>query len=191
MRIYGNMLQVYTSAIYINRANDMWNRMKELSREIGVELLRDDYFAMIQMYCRSKRMERAFDFYDLYRVKGYKPTLKLYRQLIFGCNAFGMVQSGMRLLREMREREDIYFDGKMDFVIKFRSGLSHVPHLMKEIDKLSGEAYIYTPPWKRHPSGRRITGKLRSPSKEEWEVVNREIEHIPVSHKGVRTDAVY
>eukprot|EP01126_Amoeba_proteus_P005747 TRINITY_DN1196_c0_g1_i11.p1 TRINITY_DN1196_c0_g1~~TRINITY_DN1196_c0_g1_i11.p1 ORF type:complete len:144 (-),score=27.83 TRINITY_DN1196_c0_g1_i11:57-488(-) len=103
---------------------------------------------MIKSFCRTKRMERAFDFLSEKKLKGFPVNLKDYANLVFGCARTDFVMSGLRLMREIK-LSGLPLKPYYHFVIQFRRNLTQSPHIVREIDELTGKAREYLPGWKR------------------------------------------
>lgn len=166
--VMNSVLKVYAVGLRINRAL-MW---REKYAEYGIQPNFQTYDTLIMMFSRSNRMERAFDMFNLLKADGFKPSLKTYANLIFGCGRKFYVTSGLRLLRELKE-QGLPLEPHFHFVINFRRNCVKTPHVIKEIDELTGKAYQFVPFWKK-PGGRKPRNLKREVTKKEAKKYERE-----------------
>lgn len=165
--VMNSVLSLYAEGLRLNRTLEWLEKYKEY----GFEPNFITYNILIKMHTRSKNMERAFDLFNLMKLKGFVPTRRTYGNLIFGCARTFFVTSGMRLLREMKENGYV-LEPHYDFVLNFRRNLVKSPHLIREIDELTGKAYRYVPGWKK-AGGRKPRSLRRVVTKEEEKVIRR------------------
>jgi hypothetical protein len=73
----------------------------------------------------------------------------------------------MKFLREMKEK-GYKLHWSHEFVLNFRRNCTKFPHIVREIDELTGKAEHFIPPWRR-PGGRRAINIRREITEEEKE----------------------
>lgn len=162
------MLDVYCEAGRINRALTF----KDSYSQMGLVPNTDTFASLIKMFSRARRLERAFDLFNQMKVLGMKPSLKTYSDIITACARSDFVMSGMRLLREMKEK-GYPLAHHHYFVLNFRRNLTSSPHLVREIDDLTGKALHFVPGWKK-PGGRHQRPDNRPVSKKERKAIAKE-----------------
>ena len=120
---------------------------------------------ILALLSRARRVERALDELQLLRVDGYVADVQCYSLVIAACARTHYATTGMRLLREMHA-QGLPLQPHHYYVLQFRRNLVKSPHLVREIDALTGKARQYVPGWKR-PGGRKYKARMREPSKAE------------------------
>jgi len=166
--VLNSMMKVYTEALRLNRANIM----REKFAEYGLKPNIVTYKSMVKMYCRAQRLERAFDLFNIMKLENSKPDLQTYAYLIQGCTKTYFVSSGMRLLREMKEKQ-ISLKPYYHFVLNFRRRLTKNPHLVREIDEMTGKVLYYRPHFLK-PGVRKVRAKMRQISTTEQKMLDME-----------------
>ncbi len=144
------VLRLFTEAERVNRA---WTwREKYDALQVAPTLA--TYKALLKLLCRTRRVERALELFAQMQLppSAFVPDVQSYAHLLDGCSRAHYVSTGMRLLREMKQR-GLPLQPHFLFVQNFRRHLSKSPHLIQEIDALTGKARQFTPGWKR-PGGR-------------------------------------
>lgn len=134
---------------------------------------------MLGLLSRCRRIERALDELQLLRVDGYVPDVQCYSFVISACARSRYVSTGMRLLREMHSL-GLPLQPHHYYVLQFRRILVKTPHLIREIDSLTGKARQYVPGWKR-PGGRKYKARMREISKTEAKRLAAEPAWLPVA----------
>jgi len=165
--IMNRMLYLYATGLRINRTLAFLEKFNEF----GVLPTAKTYEIMIQMYTRCNKMERAFDTFNLMKAEGYSPKLRVYALLIFGCARKFYITSGLRLIREVKEM-GLPLEPHFHFIINFRRNCVKAPHLIKEIDQLTGKAWQYVPHWGK-VGGRRDRRLRRKVTKKEAKSIER------------------
>eukprot|EP01125_Pyxidicula_operculata_P007227 TRINITY_DN2456_c0_g1_i5.p1 TRINITY_DN2456_c0_g1~~TRINITY_DN2456_c0_g1_i5.p1 ORF type:complete len:200 (-),score=24.58 TRINITY_DN2456_c0_g1_i5:46-645(-) len=155
------VLHLYTECLRINRALEF----REKFKEHGLTFDLDTYKSYIKLFTRTKQLERAFDFFNLMKAENIKPDLQTYAHLVFGCARNLYITSGLRLMREMKEN-GIPVEPHFHFVVNFRRNITKTPHLVKELDEITGKAEHFVPGWKK-PRGRKRNVQMREMTKEE------------------------
>ncbi|XP_049850316.1 uncharacterized protein LOC126322424 [Schistocerca gregaria] len=145
-------LLLYTKPCFLNRAVEWKNSFRKVYH---VEPNVYTYNLLIAMYAQAHRMEIALDQFHLMKAEGLTPQFTTYQELIKGCTKNHMYNTGMKILREMK-KNDIQLLPEYPFIMNFRRLLVRTPHLIREIDKLTGKAYRYVPPWRKPGRSRKI-----------------------------------
>jgi len=166
--VLNSLMKVYTEGLRLNRANVM----REKFVDYGLKPNFATYKSMVKMYCRAKKLERAFDLFNIMKLENNKPDLQTYAYLIQGCAKCYFVSSGMRLLREMKEKE-ISLKPYYHFVLNFRRNLTKNPHLVREIDEMTGKILYYRPHFLL-PGQRKIRAKMREITPKEQKMLDKE-----------------
>jgi len=159
--ILNSVLSVYCSAPRIHRALEI----REQFTKLGLAPTKATYYHLIAMFSHIRRMERAFDIFNQMKLANIQPTLYVYSVMLAGCAKTHFVMSGMRLLREMKEK-GIALLPHHRHVIDFRRNLMQTPHLIREIDRLTGKDLEFVPGWKK-VGGRHQRPDWRNVSKKE------------------------
>jgi pentatricopeptide repeat protein len=146
-------LNLYTYNSMISAAVEWKKAMKEIYK---VQPDVYTYTSMIEMYGRTRQMDLALDQFNLMKAEGLKPSLTTYAVLVEGCTRNHLVNTGMKVLREMKAK-NIEVKPDHTFVINFRRGLIKTPDLIREIDLITGKANRFVLPWRRKGSIRKIT----------------------------------
>jgi len=146
-------LNVYTYNSMIQRAVEWKKAMKEV---YNVQPDVYAYNSMIEMYGRTRKMDLALDQFNLMKAEGLTPTFTTYSILLDGCTRNHLVNTGMKLIREMKAKG---IDPKPDhtFIINFRRQLVKTPDLIREIDQITGKAYRFVMPWRKRGNIKKIT----------------------------------
>lgn len=168
LAVANGMLSVYASGIRLNRAL----AFREEFAKYGLQPSVETYNILVRMYSRARRLERAFDIFNQMKLLGMKPNLTTYSDLITACARSDFVMSGMRLLREMKAK-GIQCEPHHYYVINFRRNLTTSPHLIREIDEITGKNLHFVPGWKK-VGGRKARPEYRDVSKEEKKRIDRE-----------------
>jgi pentatricopeptide repeat protein len=159
--ILNSVLAVYCTAPRIHRALEI----REQFTELGLVPTKATYYHLIAMFSHIRRMERAFDIFNQMKLANIQPTLYVYGIMIAGCAKTHYVMSGMRLIREMKEK-GIALLPHHRHIMNFRRNLMQTPHLIREIDRLTGKDLEFVPGWKK-VGGRHQRPDWRNVSKKE------------------------
>jgi len=161
------LLRVYAEGYRINSTKQLYDTF----RDYGVVPNTETYNVLLKMYCRTRRMERAVDLF--YTMKSFQQPIeyRTYVILINGCARSHYVISGMNLIKEMKEK-GMRLEPHLSFVLNFRRLLSKTPHLMKEIDELTGKPKFI--PTFLKPGFKKISARRRELSEEEKKILSKE-----------------
>jgi pentatricopeptide repeat protein len=149
---FQNRIRLYSQCYRLNRAVELKDEMKH---KFGIAPVEQTYNILIRMFCHARRVERAFDQVNIMKaVDKLEPNKNTYIELLVGCTKEFYVQSGMKLLREMRTKNWLAGEANTQWVNDFRRQLVKFPWFVREIDEMTGKADIPVAPW-RHPGVKR------------------------------------
>lgn len=156
-------LSLYSEALRLNRALEIKDKFKDYG------LVPDQYCynSLIKMFMRARRPERALDMYTYMIAAGVQPNFTTYSYLVETCAKTKWITTGMKFLREMKDK-GYKLHWSHEFVLNFRRNCTKFPHIVREIDELTGKAYQTIPSWKK-PGGRKPISIRREITKEELE----------------------
>eukprot|EP01124_Arcella_intermedia_P017842 TRINITY_DN2481_c0_g1_i1.p1 TRINITY_DN2481_c0_g1~~TRINITY_DN2481_c0_g1_i1.p1 ORF type:complete len:986 (-),score=264.69 TRINITY_DN2481_c0_g1_i1:1247-4120(-) len=162
------LLKVYTEAMRFNRSN----ALKEKYAEYGLTPDSETYKTLIKMNCRARKLEKAMDLFQIMKTKALKPDLQVYAYLIMGCTKTFSINSGINLLKEMKEN-GIQPKPHHLFVLNFRRDIMKHPHLVRQVDKITGRANQHRP-FFLQPGFRKVRAQMREIPKEEQKLIEKE-----------------
>lgn len=161
---FNNRLRLYTHCYRLNKAVELKG---EMSSKWGLTPTVQTYNLLIRMFSHAKRVERAFDQFNIMRaVDKIEPNKATFVSLVVGCTKQFYVQSGMKLIREMKSKNLLIGDSQAQWVNDFRRQIVKFPWLIREIDEMTGKADIPVAPW-RHPGVKRKIRYYRELTPEE------------------------
>jgi len=162
-----SLLRVSAEACRINRTKMLYEKFSDY----GVVPNKETFKILIKMYSRTRRMDRALDLF--YSMKSFQHPIdyKTYILLMDGCVRSHYITSGMRIIKEMKEK-GYPLQPHFHFVLNFRRQLVKTPHLIRELDDITGRSKFR--PTFLKPGFKIIRARRRELSKEESKLLSKE-----------------